>query len=379
MRVFRFAVLALPLVCATQLAWGQNLLINPDFHWDVQWWEAEQDVSLAWSPVDASGNPSSGSAEVTNGHPGPSQGTGISQCVSYPPVIPGETYDFTGSAFIPDGQSRTGDAMIGLRWYDGPDCAGNVVGGQPRRSTSVVGSWVRLEALDEIAPAGAFSALFLAFPSKAEAGGTLVAHFDELNFNHSIFHNGFETGDCWDWSTSVQQVVTATPYVDSADIDQVSRVFCQSGNCPWDPPTQPHDGIDFAPVADLIPFQSGFAGVVIGIDPYFNPGNGNWQVNLMIEYQHERSYRIGYAFEPMSPSPTVRDQQLAAIDVQVGQQVAAGDLLGRLVAAEPGAHVHWGFFVGWWQVCPERYLSDSVRTDLLDLIRQDHPTWDICH
>lgn len=379
MRVFRIAAVALAVAFAAHPAWGQNLLINPDFDWDVQWWDVEQYVSLTWSPLDASGNPSSGSAEVTNAHPAPNQGTGISQCMNYPPVIPGATYDFSGSALIPDGQSRTGDAMIGLRWYDGPDCTGNVVGDQPRRSTAVVGSWVRLESLDEIPPAGAVSVLFLAFPSKVEAGGTLVAHFDELNLNRSIFHDGFETGDCWNWSTSVQSVVVATPYVDPAHIDQVSRVFCQSGNCPWDPPTQPHDGIDFAPVSDLISFQSGFPGVVFEINPYFNTGNGFWQVNVMIEYLYERSYRLGYAFEPMSPSDAVRDQQLAEILVQVGQQVAPGDLLGRLVAAEPGAHVHWGFFVGWWQVCPDPYLSESVRTDLLDLIHQDHPTWNICH
>jgi hypothetical protein len=379
MRTLQSIAIGLTASLVATAAWGQNLLINPDFDWDVAWWEVETYVSLAWSPIDASGHPWSGSAEVTNAHPGQLQGTGISQCVSWPPVIPGATYDFAGSAFIPDGQSRTGDAMIGLRWYDGPDCAGSSVGDQPRRSTAVVGSWERLEALDEIAPAGAVSVLFLAFPSKIEAGGTLVAHFDELHFSRSIFHNGFETGDRWDWSTSVETVVMATPYVDQADIDQVSRVFCQSGNCPWNPPTQLHDGIDLAPAYDLVPFQSGLAGVVIGIDPYFNTGNGNWQVNLTIEYLYERSYRLNYAFEPMSPLTTVRDQQLAEIVVQVGQQVAPGDLIGRLVAANPGAHVHWGFFEGWWQVCPEPYLSDAVRTDLLNLIQQDHPSWNICH
>jgi hypothetical protein len=299
--------------------------------------------------------------------------------VDYPPVIPGATYDFSGSAFIPDGQSRTGDAMIGLRWYDGPVCTGNVVGNQPRRSTAVVGSWERLEALDQVAPAGAVSVLFLAFPSKLEAGGTLVAQFDELDLHRSIFHNGFETGDCWNWSTSVQPVVVATPYVDQADIDQVSRVFCQSGNCPWNPPTQLHDGIDFAPVSDLIPFQSGFAGVVTRIDEYLNPGNGNWQINVEIEYLYERSYRLGYAFEPMSPDAAIKDQQLAEIVVQLDQQVAPGDLIGRLVAADPDAHVHWGFLERWQQICPDPYLSPYVRTDLLDLIHQDHPTWDICH
>lgn len=51
MRAFRFAVLALAAAFAAHPASGQNLLINPDFDWDVQWWDAEQEVSLTWSPI----------------------------------------------------------------------------------------------------------------------------------------------------------------------------------------------------------------------------------------------------------------------------------------------------------------------------------------
>lgn len=378
MRTFPLVLLVVVFAVVVQPAWAQNQLANPDFDNDVDWWNPATYVSLVWSPDDAGGVSWSGSAAVTNAHPGQGQGTGISQCVNTN-VIPGATYDFAGAVFIPDGQTRTGNAQIGLRWYDGPDCTGSSVGNQPRRSTATTGSWVHLEALDEVAPPGAVSVLFLAFPSKVEAGGTLVAHFDQLLLKRAIFYDGFESGDLWWWSTSVQQVVFATPWVDPADIADISRVFCQSGNCPWVPPDAVHDGIDIAPVGDLVPFQSGVDGVVTWIDEYFNPGNGYWQINVLIEYGHERTYRLNYAFEPMSADVAVKDQQLAEIVVQEGQQVAAGQPIGRLVAAGADAHVHWGFIERWQQVCPDPFLAAGARADLLAKIHENHPGWNICY
>ncbi len=377
-RAFRLVMLVSAFVLLVQPAWAQNQLINADFDSDVDWWTPESHVTPAWSPDDAGGVAWSGSAEVTNAHPDPQQGTGITQCVNSN-VIPGATYDFAGSILIPDGQTRTGNAQIGLRWYDGPGCTGSSVGSQPRQQTETVGSWVYLQALDEVAPPGAVSVLFLAFPSKVEPGGTLVAHFDQLLFKRAIFHDDFESGDFWWWSTSAQQVVVATPWVDPADVADISRVFCDSGNCPWIPPDALHDGIDIAPVADLVSFQSGFGGVVTWIAEYFNPGNGYWQINVLIEYGHERTYRLNYAFEPMSSDVAVKDQQLAEIVVQEGQQVAAGQLIGRLVTGGPDAHVHWGFIERWQQVCPDPFLTEGVRADLLAKIHESHPGWNICY
>ena len=95
-------------------------------------------------------------------------------------ITGGASYDYLGKAFIPTGQDRTGDAQIGLRWYAGAGCTGGTVGSQPRQSTATLGTWVALSGLASVAPGTAVSAQFVAFPSKVEAGGTLIANFDDL-------------------------------------------------------------------------------------------------------------------------------------------------------------------------------------------------------
>lgn len=358
-----------------QVAQSQIQLINPDFETDVTGWTAETDVTLQWSVIDVDNDPGSGSAEVTNSRPGPLDGAGMLQCVSGA-VEPGASYDFGGAVFIPDGQSRTGEAQVGLRWYDGAGCTGSTVGDQPRRSTEVLNAWVRLVATDQIAPPGAASVLFLAFPSKVEVGGSLVAYFDDLHVGKTpVFADDFESGGTEAWSATVMPFVTVTPYYDWADIEIVGRVYCVSGNCPWG--SGYHDGIDYVTANNLVPFRAACDGVVTMVDSFIT-GAGNRQVNVLMELENGKGFGLVYAFEPMTPDAA--NQQDANIFVQVGSQLAAGDLIGNLVRAPAvGSHVHWGVVANYTQVCPLPFLSDTVHTDLLDLIRRDTPGGEICY
>lgn len=195
-----------------------------------------------------------------------------------------------------------------------------------------------------------------------------------------VYSDGFEAGSSWEWTTTLQTLLVATPYRNLADIDHVSGVFCMAAPCPWDPPDRLHDGIDFHPVADLVPFQAGCAGVVAVVDAFLNPANGYYQVNVILRCANDPRYGLVYAFEPISAQVADRDLQLANIFVQVGSPVAAGDLVGNLLRVDlAAAHVHFGFLDRWEQVCPDPFISDPVRTEILDLIHQDHPTWGICN
>ncbi len=181
---------------------SQSLLQNPSFHSGVGSWGAESSVSLLWSPLDASGVAGSGSAEVVNSSPGGNDGRGITQCVDAA-VVAGGRYEYGGSMRIPSGQDRTGNAQVGLRWYDGPGCSGSSVGPQPRVTVTALDSWVHLVDDVQTAPAGAVSVLFLAFPSKVEPGGALIVHFDDLILRGAaIFDDGFEDGDASAWSAT---------------------------------------------------------------------------------------------------------------------------------------------------------------------------------
>ena len=229
-------------------------------------------------------------------------------------------------------------------------------------------------------------------------GGTLDVDLDVSGINESwsiglrlgfagttldpiqdIFADGFESGGTGAWSNGTIVFVTSTPYSSHDQISWVSRIFCQSGNCPWVPPDQLHDGIDFAPVEDLVEFRSGCDGTVGAVDLYFNPGNGFYQGNVIIECSADPTGGLVYAFEPMSPDISVGNQQMSHIAVNVGDPVYAGEHIGSLVVTDPASHLHWGVISEFTQVCPEPHLYPPVRTDLLTLIQRDNPTWNICH
>ncbi len=153
-----------------------NLLVNGDFFSDAAFWQAEGGAVLARDV--AGDSPSSGAALVTNSATTAQQGLGIGQCVGG--IDASGSYDFGGRVLLPAGQTRTGDAQVGLRWYSDSACQGSSLGSQPRLSTSTIGSYTALGATGQRPPAGAKSVLFLAFPSKVEAGGTLSALYDDL-------------------------------------------------------------------------------------------------------------------------------------------------------------------------------------------------------
>ena len=165
---------------AASAAPAVNLLSNGTFAADASGWVVEDApaATVAFHPVDANGAPNSGSALIANAHPGPSQGAGIAQCVHT--VAAGRSYTYGGKVLFPTGQARTGSVGLGLRWWNGPNCTGSTLG-QPRLGVAAPeGAWVSRGSGAEVAPAGTVSAQFVAYPSKVEAGGVLVAQFDDL-------------------------------------------------------------------------------------------------------------------------------------------------------------------------------------------------------
>jgi hypothetical protein len=164
-----------------------NVLSNPGFNTDTSGWAQEDPANstLAWSALDANAAAGSGSALVTNTSAGPSNGTGIIQCV--PTIVAGGNYTFGGKVLYPTGQATTGDMQIGLRWHAGPNCTGAVLGSQPRVSVNTpAAAWATLTSAVEVPPVGTVSADFIAFPSKVQAGGQLAGNFDDLFLDNGI-------------------------------------------------------------------------------------------------------------------------------------------------------------------------------------------------
>jgi hypothetical protein len=173
------------LACAaTLLAWHSapavNLLSNGTFRADVSSWVVEDpgDATAAFNAADANGAAGSGSIVIANLSAGPSNGTGIAQCVNT--VTAGRVYTYGGKVLFPTGQARTGNIGLGLRWWSGANCTGQPIT-QPRLNVNApAATWVSRASGPEVAPTGTVSAQFIAYPSKVEAGGQLVGQFDDL-------------------------------------------------------------------------------------------------------------------------------------------------------------------------------------------------------
>jgi len=201
----------------------------------------------------------------------------------------------------------------------------------------------------------------------------------EIDEAADLFADGLESGDLRGWSSTTQSILDLPPYADQSEIAGLFWPYCDSGSCP--PPLQAHDGLDFTPNQNLAVMHAAAPGVVTNVDKYFNSGNGYWQVNVAIAYSHDHTHGLNYAFEPMSASEADADTQKDYIDVVVGQQVALGDTIGKLFKVGEHAHLHFGLFENWNQVCPEPFMSEAVRKELRDLIQSEpgHETWEICN
>ncbi len=193
MRIVLHALAILALVTSTS-AQAQNFVLNGDFDTSLIGWETTGDPNMtaAWIPADADGNPQSGAIRITNLSPGPSNGVTARQCV---PANSGQSYTVTGKVRIPSGagQSLSDLARVGLRWYSGPDCTTSNGGAlSSNGSPNSFNVWVN-QSLTAIARPGARSVEVRVLSTKVPAGGTFIADFDDVTLtSRSIFANGFD-------------------------------------------------------------------------------------------------------------------------------------------------------------------------------------------
>lgn len=179
--LFLAAGAAALLLLAVPASAQNNFIANGNFDTSAANWTPESTTEVAVAFDAAFGNPSPGSMKLTNTSVGPGNGIGVTQCLGA--VTAGKQYTWGGRLYIPSGQNRTGPLYLGLRWRSGPGCTGTDVD-QPRLSTILKDTWdARSE--NDTAPPGTASVQFLAFPSKAEAGGALFGYFDSLFFRQA--------------------------------------------------------------------------------------------------------------------------------------------------------------------------------------------------
>jgi hypothetical protein len=148
-----------------------NLFTNSQFVANLAGWS--HDDSFQWTPTDAGGDPTSGTAFGSRNEPVDTVAS-LSQCV---PVTPGKSYVLTASALIPSGAHSTTRAIINLFYYRSTDCTGPAVATNGN-FTRDVGVWRTVAAM-AVAPVDARSA-----KAHLSVGGVLAAraYLDKASF-----------------------------------------------------------------------------------------------------------------------------------------------------------------------------------------------------
>lgn len=168
--------------------------------------------------------------------------------------------------------------------------------------------------------------------------------------------------------------VMNVPFASASDVASVNEGFSSSASAPWG---FAHLGVDFTPSSDLRPFVAAASGTVMRVSLNQNSSTANWQVNVEVAFN--ATYGLDYIFEPFSTSAAVGQTQLSNVVVRVGQSVATGDLMGRLVYGTSGAHLHFDLRKNGAFICPEPYFSASAAAAILAVMHKSQPTWSMCY
>ncbi|MHA1555981.1 MAG: M23 family metallopeptidase [Candidatus Heimdallarchaeota archaeon] len=103
------------------------------------------------------------------------------------------------------------------------------------------------------------------------------------------------------------------------------------------------------------------------ITTFYNDAGGHWQTNVQLEFNKRFSFVC--AFEPWALNETFANYQRDAINVEIGQTIQRGEILGELLYQGSGTHIHFGMYDQNEDVCAYHYYTETAKS-IFD------PLWD---
>lgn len=161
-------------------------------------------------------------------------------------------------------------------------------------------------------------------------------------------------------------------YSNRSDILNWNGGYSESTNCPWG---RVHNGLDFAFRNDTDVIAAA-PGIVEAIELSFLVNGTVYKVAVLIRFNS--SLMIEYGFEGFSEDVEVRAQQVAMLDIEEGDWVAKGDVIGQFLQGGGGDHIHFGIYVG-EATCPVPFFSPDAYAELMELVHSFQPTWNLCY
>ncbi|MBY8996374.1 MAG: hypothetical protein KGD60_01490 [Candidatus Thorarchaeota archaeon] len=164
-------------------------------------------------------------------------------------------------------------------------------------------------------------------------------------------------------------------YVNRSDIIEFNEGYSESDNCPWG---AIHNGIDylFFNNSDVIAVAPGIVKKIDLTD--WGPGGAHRYV-IGVEIRFNASVTLNYGFEPWTNSTLEQAQQVAMFNFEVGTWIAKGDIIAKFLKAGEWSHIHFGVYQGNSARDPTLYMSTSSYNELLGMIHDFRPTWEISY
>jgi hypothetical protein len=87
---------------------------------------------------------------------------------------------------------------------------------------------------------------------------------------------------------------------------------------------------------------------------------------------------MSYGFEG-DGNETLRAQQAAMLEIEVGDWVEKGEQIGRFLGPTEFDHIHFSVYVNEEAVCPGSVMGEDDYNDIMILVQSFHPTWNLCY
>ena len=163
-------------------------------------------------------------------------------------------------------------------------------------------------------------------------------------------------------------------YENRSDILAWNNGYSETDVCPWG---AVHNGLDYM-FYNNSPVISAAPGLVEDIEIGYLPDSTIYVVGVAIRFNSTLTHQ--YAFEGNATTPALRDQQVAMLDIEIGDWVIKGEQIGRFLTPVELDHVHFAVYIG-DAICPGLVMGQDDYNEIMSLIEFFHPGegWQLCY
>lgn len=161
-------------------------------------------------------------------------------------------------------------------------------------------------------------------------------------------------------------------YDNQSDIAHWNNGYSETDQCPWG---AIHNGLDYM-FYNNSPVIAAAPGLVIGIEISYLPNNTFYKVAVAIQFNE--TVWLEYSFED-DANESMRAQQVAMLDVEIGDWEAKGDQIARFLRVAEYDHVHFGVYLDGEAICPRLVMGQADYDEIMILVDSFRPDWELCY